>query len=76
MRKKSKKIIVGIYKELVVNKYKSQSFWVLGSFIPSFLVIRLTVHLLPNVRRSDRSGIQLNRACVGVISGVADRASV
>lgn len=49
MRQSYRRIIRGIFREVIVNKYKSQSFWILGAFIPTFLLARLTVRLLPDI---------------------------
>lgn len=42
-----RKLIVAIYREMIVEKYKQQSFWVLGAFIPTFAVARLIVRFFP-----------------------------
>ncbi len=43
------KIIAAIYNDVLVNKYKDQHFWILGTFIPTFLVSRLLVHSSPRI---------------------------
>lgn len=43
------RIISGIYRELLVNKYKDQHFWILSAFIPTFIIARLLVKTDPRI---------------------------
>ncbi len=42
-------IIKVIYNDLLVKKYKDQHFWILFTFIPTFVIARLMVRLDPNI---------------------------
>lgn len=44
-----RKIVRSIYQEAVYSKYKDQSFWILASFIPTFIGARLLVHEFPRL---------------------------
>ncbi len=48
-RPKLYKIVAAIYDDVLVKKYKDQHFWILGAFIPTFLVARLLVHYSPRI---------------------------
>jgi hypothetical protein len=43
------KAVAAIYDEVLVKKYKDQHFWILSTFIPTFLVARLLVHYYPRI---------------------------
>lgn len=43
------KIVAAIYDDVLVKKYKDQHFWILGTFIPTFLAARLLVHNYPRI---------------------------
>jgi hypothetical protein len=43
------RIVSGIYKELLVDRYKDQNFWILTAFIPTFAIARLLVHSSPSL---------------------------
>ena len=53
MRKKKRpgyiRLVIAIYRELVVDKYKDQNFWILMGFIPALIAARIVVYLSPNV---------------------------
>ncbi|HET9721761.1 MAG TPA: hypothetical protein VFP32_01900 [Candidatus Saccharimonadales bacterium] len=38
-----------IYQDVLVKKYKHQNFWMLSTFIPTFIVARMVVHLFPSL---------------------------
>ena len=41
------KIVIAIYDDVLVKKYKDQHFWILSAFISTFLIARLMVQFLP-----------------------------
>ena len=43
------RLVIRIYDELLVKKFKHQTFWILSAFIPTFLIARLTVNFAPGV---------------------------
>jgi hypothetical protein len=43
------KLVTAIYRDVLVNKYKDQHFWILGAFIPTFIVARLLVRVDPRI---------------------------
>lgn len=43
------RLVVAIYREVVVDQYKDQNFWVLMGFIPTLIAARIVVHLTPNI---------------------------
>lgn len=48
-RRRLRKIIATVYDDVLVKKYKDQHFWILSSFIPTFLITRLMVHYFPHL---------------------------
>lgn len=50
-RKRSElyRIIIAVYKDVLVEKYKDQHFWILSAFIPTFIVARLLVKVDPRI---------------------------
>ncbi len=42
-----RRLIREAYKELVVGRSKDQAFWILGAFIPTFIIARVFVELFP-----------------------------
>lgn len=49
VKKKPKhRIIAALYKDLILNKYREQKFWILWGFMAAFLAARVTVHFFPH----------------------------
>lgn len=42
-------IVTRVYNDLIVKKYRDQSFWILSAFIPTFIGARLLVRLDPRI---------------------------
>jgi len=43
------RIIGTVYRELLVDRYKDQNFWILSAFIPTFIIARLIVRFDPSL---------------------------
>jgi len=43
------RIITDVYRDVVAGRSKDQNFWILGTFVPTFVLARLLVHYFPHL---------------------------